>query len=150
MSDRQVSRSRSVAAPPDAVFELLADPSKHAEIDGSGTVRATKAPAGTRLTLGSKFGMSMRLGVPYGITNVVVEFEEGRRITWRHFGGHRWRWELEPVAGGTLVTETFDWSTARSPVALEIMRVPARNTKAIEATLDRLEQRFGPAPTSGA
>ena len=142
MSDRQVSGSRTIPAPPEAIFELLVDPSKHPEIDGSGTVRASREEQGTRLALGSRFGMAMRLGVPYGISNEVVEFEEGRRIAWRHFGGHRWRWELEPVPGGTRVTETFDWSTSKSPVGLEVIRVPARNAKAIEATLDRLEERF--------
>ena len=137
--ERQVSASKVVAATPERVFDVLADPAAHALIDGSGTVRGTKAPGGTRLALGSRFGMSMKLGVPYGISNEVVEFQEGRLIAWRHFGGHRWRWQLEPVDGATLVTETFDWSTSRSPVALEVMRVPARNKRSIEATLDRLE-----------
>lgn len=36
---RSVSRSVTVAAPPAAVFDLLADPRRHAEIDGSGTVK---------------------------------------------------------------------------------------------------------------
>jgi uncharacterized protein YndB with AHSA1/START domain len=139
MSERRVSASKVVAAPPEVVFELLADPAQHALIDGSGTVKGTRAPSGTRLSLGARFGMSMRVGVPYAISNEVVEFEEGRLIAWRHFGGHRWRWELEPVEGGTRVTETFDWSTAKSPVALEVMRMPARNARSIRATLDRLE-----------
>jgi uncharacterized protein YndB with AHSA1/START domain len=139
MSERRVSASKVVAAPPEVVFELLADPASHALIDGSGTVKGTRAPSGTRLSLGARFGMSMRVGVPYAISNEVVEFEEGRLIAWRHFGGHRWRWELEPVEGGTRVTETFDWSTAKSPVALEVMRMPARNARSIRATLDRLE-----------
>lgn len=139
MSERQVSGSRVIEAPAERVFDVLADPAAHALIDGSGTVRGTKAPSGTRLSLGARFGMSMKLGVPYGISNEVVEFEEGRLIAWRHFGGHRWRWQLEPVAGATLVTETFDWSTSRSPIALEVMRVPARNARSIEATLERLE-----------
>lgn len=139
MDERQVSVSKVVRAPAERVFEVLADPAKHAVIDGSGTVKGTKAPGGTRLALGSRFGMSMKLGIPYGISNEVVEFEEGRQIAWRHFGGHRWRWRLEPVDGGTKVTETFDWSMSRSPVALEVMRVPARNKRSIEATLDRLE-----------
>lgn len=139
MRERQVSRSRVLKAAPERVFDVLADPAAHVLIDGSGTVRGTKAPSGTRLSLGARFGMSMKLGVPYGINNEVVEFEEGRLIAWRHFGGHRWRWQLEPVEGGTLVTETFDWSTAKSPVALEVMRAPARNARSIEATLERLE-----------
>jgi len=144
MTERAVSASRTVPVPPEQVFDLLADPSKHAAIDGSGTVKNTKSPSGTRLSLGSRFGMAMKLGVPYGITNRVVEFEEGRLIAWAHFGGHRWRWELEPVEGATLVTETFDWSTAKSPVALEVMRIPARNARAIEASLDRLEELLRP------
>jgi uncharacterized protein YndB with AHSA1/START domain len=139
MSERSVSASKVIAAPPEAIWELLVDPASHALIDGSGTVKGTRAPSGTRLSLGDRFGMTMRVGVPYAISNEVVEFEEGRLIAWRHFGGHRWRWRLEPVEGGTQVTETFDWSTAKSPVALEVMRIPARNARSIAATLERLE-----------
>ena len=54
------------------------------------------------------------MGVPYLTKNTVVEYDEDRLIAWRHLGKHRWRYELEPVEGGTKVTETFDWSTARS------------------------------------
>ena len=138
MEARRISVTRVVDAPPERVFDVLADPAAHPLIDGSGTVKETKAPSGTRLALGSRFGMAMKLGVPYAILNEVVEFEEGRLIAWRHFGGHRWRFELQPVEGGTAVTETFDWSTSRSPIALEVMRVPARNKRSIEATLERL------------
>lgn len=139
---QQVSSSTVVAAPPEQVFALLADPRRHSEFDGSGTVRdAVSGP--DRLSLGSKFGMSMKMGVPYKISNEVVEFEEGRRIGWRHFGHHVWRYELEPVPGGTRVTETFDYSTARSAGFIELMKFPARNAKGIEATLARLEGLFG-------
>jgi uncharacterized protein YndB with AHSA1/START domain len=138
---RSVSRSVVVPVPPEQVFELLADPRKHAELDGSGTVKsALKAPP--RLSQGATFGMRMRFGVPYVISNEVVEFEENRRIAWRHIGHHVWRYELEPVDGGTRVTETFDWADARSPKALELLGYPARNAKAIEQTLDRLVTRF--------
>ena len=41
--------------------------------------------------------MKMKIGAPYKILNEVVEFEEGRRIAWRHFAGHIWRYILEPV-----------------------------------------------------
>ena len=138
---RSVSRSVVVNAPPEEVFALLADPRRHAEIDGSGTVKgALKGP--DRLGPGARFGMRMRLGVPYVIRNEVVEFEEGRRIAWRHLGHHVWRYELEPVERGTRVTETFDWTPARSPRALEALGVPARNARSIDATLERLRARF--------
>lgn len=83
--------------------------------------------------------MDMKLGpLPYRISNEVVEFEENRLIAWAHFGGHRWRYELEPVDGATLVTESFDWSTARIPLAIELMGYPKKHPANIEATLERL------------
>jgi hypothetical protein len=82
--------------------------------------------------------MDMRLGVPYRITNTVVEFEEGRLIAWRHFGGHIWRYRLDPVAGGTKVTEEFDYRLALSPLAIELMGYPKRHGPEMERTLERL------------
>ena len=143
MSTRKVSRSVTVAAEPEEIFELLAHPSGHAVLDGSGTVKGGLAPDDERLSLGARFGMRMRMGLPYRITNEVVEFEEGRRIAWRHFGGHIWRWELAPVEGGTKVTETFDWGAAKAPPALELARIPERNTASIEQTLSNVAARFG-------
>jgi uncharacterized protein YndB with AHSA1/START domain len=140
---RSVSRSVTVAAPPDEVFGLLADPRRHPEIDGSGTVRG-RVRGPDRLHLGARFGMRMHYLLPYVISSTVVEFEEGRRIAWRHLGHHVWRYELAPAPdGGTQVTETFDWSTARSPRALELARIPQRNAESIEKTLTRLAGTVG-------
>jgi hypothetical protein len=72
-----------------------------------------------------------------------VEFQENRLIAWRHFMGHRWRWLLEPAGEGkTTVTETFDYSTARSPLAVKLMGFPQRNADGIEKTLARLTKMF--------
>ncbi|MBB2498209.1 SRPBCC family protein [Amycolatopsis echigonensis] len=143
MGTRQVSRSAVVAAAPEQIFALLADPAQHPLIDGSGTVRASRGSAPARLSLGARFGMEMRMGAPYRIQNTVVEFEENRLIAWRHFSGHRWRWLLEPAGDGrTEVTETFDWSTARSPLAIRLLGFPRRNAEAIEKTLARLGGMF--------
>lgn len=139
---RSVSRTRVISADSAAVFALLADPSKHALIDGSGTVKGARPGVPERLSMGATFGMNMKIGTPYRIENTVVEFEENALIAWRHFGGHRWRYELEAVDGGTRVTETFDWSTSKGPLLLELAGVPKRNTKAIEKTLDRLAAHF--------
>jgi uncharacterized protein YndB with AHSA1/START domain len=141
MTDTQVSGTRVIDAPPDAIFDLLADPTKHPLFDGSGTVRESSGE-GRRLELGSRFGMSMKLGVPYPIVNTVVEFEEDRRIAWRHFGRHRWRYELEPLDGGTRtrVTETFDWGPAPAGALYPLLGFPDRNKQAIDATLERLDR----------
>lgn len=137
-----VSHSIVVPAPAQEIFNLLADPRRHSEIDGSGSVRAAKINAPERLSLGAKFGMDMRIGLPYKITNEVVEFEEGKQIGWRHFGGHVWRYILEPVDGGTKVTEQFDWNTNKSPLFLKLMNAVENNSKSIQKTLDNLEKRF--------
>jgi hypothetical protein len=100
---------------------VLTDPTRHGEIDGSGMVQRVRGDA-RRLELGSTFGMDMKLGIlPYRITNTVAEYEPNRLIAWHHPGKHRWRYELEPVEGGTKVTESFDWSTAVVPKAIELM-----------------------------
>ena len=98
MSERVVSVSRVIKASPEAIFDVLADPARHAEIDGSGMVQKLHGES-NRLALGSKFGMDMKMGIlPYRMTNTVVEFEPDRLIAWQHFFHHRWRYELEPVA----------------------------------------------------
>ena len=128
-----------IDAPVAKIFDIIADPYRHPEFDGSGTVR--KGFTGPhRLSEGAKFGMDMRLVVPYRIGNQVKEFDEGRRIAWAHVGGHRWRYELQPLPdGGTQVTETFDATTARSARALKVMDAYRRNARAIEETLPRLK-----------
>jgi|BarGraIncu00222A_1022003.scaffolds.fasta_scaffold16711_3 uncharacterized protein YndB with AHSA1/START domain len=136
---RAVSRDIVIASPPAEIFAVLTDPRQHPVIDGSGSVKqAIRGP--DRLELGSTFGMRMHLLAPYAIRNTVVEHEPDRRIAWRHWGGHRWRYQLEPVEGGTRVTETFDWSTARLPLLLDHSPFPARNATGIAATLQRLKR----------
>lgn len=138
MANQQVSVSRTIPAPPEAIFAVIADAGRHADFDGSGSVKGAVGDP-QPLTMGTKFAMSMRIGLPYRIGNEVVEYEADRLIAWQHFGKHRWRYELEPVDGGTEVTETFDWSTARSPRFIELMGYPKKHPAAMEKTLERLE-----------
>ena len=137
-----VSRSTIVPAPAQMIFDLLADPRRHNEIDGSGSVQSAQINAPERLSLDATFGMQMKIGLPYKITNTVVEFEEGKTIAWRHFGGHIWRYILEPVDGGTKVTEQFDWNKSKSPLILKLRKSPQDNAKSIEKTLENLVKRF--------
>ena len=139
---RIVSFSTIVSAPADEIFNLLADPRRHSEIDGSGSVQAAQINAPERLSLDATFGMQMKIGLSYKITNTVVEFEEGKTIAWRHFGGHIWRYILEPVDGGTKVTEQFDWNKSKSPLILKLRKSPQDNAKSIEKTLENLVKRF--------
>ena len=138
MPSRSISRDIVVDAPPAAVFAVLTDPRAHPDFDGSGMLRsAISGP--DRLTEGSRFGMAMSIGVPYRIQNTVVEFEQDRRIAWRHLGRHRWRYELEPAGAGTRVTESFDLSTSPAARLLELLGWRDRGARAIERTLPRLK-----------
>jgi uncharacterized protein YndB with AHSA1/START domain len=142
MSPQTVSSRTTIAAPPAVVFGIVADPHQHPRIDGSGSVQSV-IDGPDRLEKGAEFHVSMKLfGLPYKITNHVVEFEADRRIAWRHFGGHRWRYELTPTDdGGTEVVETFDYS--RYPwfgkAIIEGLGFPGRNQRGIEGTLQRLK-----------
>lgn len=142
---RQVSCRVVVDAPASAIFDLVADPHRHPELDGSGTVRDREVKGPRRLSKGAKFGVGMKqYGVPYAITSTVTAFEEDRLVEWQHPLGHRWRWELHEVSpGSTQVTETFDYSTAKSPKALEVLGMTRQNEAGITATLQALARRFG-------
>lgn len=137
-TDRKVSVERVIDAPADKIFAVLADASLHPVIDGSGTVKGARGNP-EPLKMGSKFGMSMRMGLPYVIKNTVVEFEQDKLIAWCHPGKHRWRYELEEVEGGTLVRETFDWSYSPIAKGIELAGYPKKHPAAMEATLERLD-----------
>lgn len=139
------SVERVIPASAEAIFALLADPRRHKDIDGSGTVRnAKKLP--DQLALGATFGMSMKLGVPYSMTSTVIEFEPNRRIAWQTWapgigkglaGGRIWRYELEPADGGTLVRET--WDISQEKVKAIVRPARAKTIDAMTKTLERIE-----------
>ncbi len=153
-----VTVERVVHAPAERIFDLLADPTRHQEFDGSGTVRAAKGES-QRLAKGDRFGMSMKMGLPYSMENSVIEFEENRLIAWRttgpgsigrHFGGREWRYELEPTDDGTLVRESWD-ITGENALMRPIVRKAGETTrKNMAATLDRLEERLATPPDDQA
>jgi hypothetical protein len=83
-------------------------------------------------------------GVPYKITSTVTAFAAGQLAAWQHPMGRRWRWELaESEPGITRVTETFDYTTSRTPRLLEILGQPGKNAIGIAKTLQALRARFG-------
>ncbi len=148
---------RVIPASPASIFELLVDPARHRDIDGSGTVRDAKGEP-QRLELGSSFGMSMKMGVPYSMVSTVIEFEENRRIAWQTrgpsmigalVGGRIWRYELEPVDGGTRVRESWD-ITQESVLTKPFARQAGKQTRTnMAATLERIEALLAgtdPAP----
>jgi uncharacterized protein YndB with AHSA1/START domain len=141
-----VSVERVIAAPAQQIFEVLADPARHSEIDGSGSVKDPHPGTPARLSLGATFGMSMKRGISYSMMNTVTEFDEPRRIAWSpkpvsgrgaRMVGRIWRYELEPVDGGTRVRETWDISKEGLRFVLHYVAA-GRTRRDMQKSLDRL------------
>jgi len=136
---RVVSASREIAAGPEEIFELIADPATQPRWDGNANL--AEAAGGQRVRrAGEVFTMTLTSGAIR--ENHVVEFDEGRRIAWmpseagRQQPGHLWRWELETAGTGTRVTHTYDWSRLTDEGRLE--RARATTSGKLRASLDRL------------
>jgi uncharacterized protein YndB with AHSA1/START domain len=137
---RVVMASREIAAGPERIFGLIADPAQQPRWDGNGNLAS--APAGQRIRrTGDVFAMTLTGGSVR--ENHVVEFDEGRRIAWlpaeagQEPPGHLWRWELEPSGTScTRVTHTYDWT--RLTDEKRFPRAQATTADMLQASLDRL------------
>jgi uncharacterized protein YndB with AHSA1/START domain len=114
----------TIEAPVETVFDVLADPTTHQAIDGTGWVRESLDRK--RLTdVGQVFRMAMYHrnygGMHYEMANRVEVFDAPHAIAWQpgqgdddadlDFGGWIWRYDLEPIGPGrTAVALTYDWS----------------------------------------
>src|ERR1700730_3431764 len=144
---RPVGPSVEVAAPAGELYAMAADPRRHHELDGSGTVGDNiRVPA--EIAVGSKFSTKMKMyGVPYRITSRVTALKPNELIEWRHPVGHRWRWEFESLSPTrTRVTETFDYredgAIKHGLKYYERMGFRKANAEVIEATLAKLRDRY--------
>ena len=137
---RVVSASREIAATPERIFELIADPAQQPRWDGNDNLAEAADGQRVRRT-GDVFSMTTTRGLVR--ENHVVEFDEGRRIAWRPAEpgqqppGHLWRWELEPIdTSHTRVTHTYDWS--RLTDEQRFARARATTSDKLRQSLDRL------------
>ena len=124
MADDSVNATTVINASAIAIFAVLADPAKHAAIDGTGWVRETLD--GKPLThAGEIFRMSMyhpnHPNGEYQMANRVQVFDPPSTIAWEpgydagdgtlSFGGWTWRYDLTPAGPSTTrVTLAYDWS----------------------------------------
>jgi hypothetical protein len=137
-SSHSVRAERVIAAQPQAIFDVLADPARHCAIDGSGTVQAPRTQQ--RLAMGQSFGMTMHNRLSYKTNPVVTEFDEGRVIAWRNKGGPTWRYELFPTDDGTRVVETYDLTTMRGGTLIKLTGLAKKTQHNMIKTLERLDR----------
>ena len=126
---KKLEVSRRIETSANFVFEILANPGRHIDFDGSGMLRGT-VHEGSISKVGDSFMMKMhRLGDDYLMINHVVEFDQDNRIFWEPApgdisraegkdpskigipAGYRWGYLLKPEGdNATVVTEIFDYS----------------------------------------
>ncbi len=152
METERVTASTTIEAAAEAVFAVLADPSAHADIDGTGWVR--ESLGGDRISaVGQVFRMAMyhpnHPDKDYKIANLVEVFHEPRAIAWKpgtespqtgdlSFGGWTWRYDLEATGPSrTTVTLTYDWS-AVPPEVREFLQFPPFEQDHLDNSLQHL------------
>ena len=124
MADEAVSATAIINAPAEKIFAVLADPAKHAAIDGTGWV-CESLDSQPLTAAGQVFRMAMyhpnHPDGSYQMANRVQVFDPPRAISWEpgqdtgdgdlRFGGWVWRYDLAPAGpSGTTVTLSYDWS----------------------------------------
>ncbi|WP_409484559.1 SRPBCC family protein [Arsenicicoccus dermatophilus] len=145
--DKKISVQRTIDASAQEIFDVLTLPSRHAQIDGSGTVRSD-SKADRITATGQTFTMNMHaehMGGDYQTDNHVTGYLDNKMVAWQTAPagtepkGWEWLWELESQgAGSTLVTLTYDWSKVTDKQLLQRVTFPMISKDQLEDSLSRL------------
>lgn len=161
MAEDNVSSTLTVAASAATVFAVLADPTTHASIDGTGWVQeaADRAPLSE---VGQVFRMDMyhanHPNGDYRVANKVLVLDPPRAIGWMtgeekedgrlEFGGWFWRYDLAPLGPSeTAVTLTYDWSAVPRYIR-EYLQFPPFGPEHLTNSLHHLAKLAGLASGS--
>ena len=157
MTEAQTERievQRAIAADPATIFGIVSSPEGHVAIDASGMLMSSTGEPAT--AVGDTFTIHMDRealnAFPLGLYDVEVHittFEQDREIAWTIIGqikpqiGHVYGYRLEPIDGGTLVTQYYDWSDI-DPQWKEAAIFPIIPESALRATLGILARTAAP------
>jgi uncharacterized protein YndB with AHSA1/START domain len=138
MADERLSVTTIIDASPEVVFAVLADPAKHAAIDGTGWV-CEPLESDSLTAVGQVFRMGMyhpnHPDGNYQVANRVQIFDPPSAIAWEpgeetddgsmRMGGWVWRYDLTPTGQSeTEVTLSYDWSAVPDPLREHISFPP--------------------------
>jgi uncharacterized protein YndB with AHSA1/START domain len=136
--------SRTINAPATEIFDLLSNPDRHTEFDGSGFLRSAVKPQ--RISaVGDTFRMNMEgdhMGGEYQVDNHVTGFQPNTLIAWKPAPagteppGWEWMYELKSAGSDhTEVTLTYDWSKVTDKALLKKISFPLVTEDAMESSL---------------
>jgi uncharacterized protein YndB with AHSA1/START domain len=139
MTNDTITARITIPAPAETVFDVLADPTTHPAIDGTGWVREAldREPV---TDAGQIFRVAMyHDGHPnknYEVANKVVVCDRPHAIAWQpgqdgagdgnlSFGGWIWRYDIRNLGSSQAhVTLTYDWSAVAPEVRQHIQFPP--------------------------
>ncbi len=140
---------RTINAPSAEIFEVLSNPERHVELDGSGFVRSDEKSDRIQ-QVGDVFTMNMEgphMGGEYQTENHVVGFAENKLLAWKTAPagieppGWQWVWELESQGSdSTLARLTYDWDAVTDQDLLDKVGFPLVKQDQLEDSLVRLDQ----------
>ena len=147
--DKRITVERTINASSDAIFDVLSNPARHPDLDGSGFIRSDEGNNRIQGT-GDVFTMNMsgdHMGGDYRTENHVVGYSPNQLLAWRTAPagqeppGWQWVWELKSQGSdSTVVRHTYDWSDVTDQALLEKISFPLVSQDQMEDTLVRLEQ----------
>lgn len=142
-----ITVSRTIDAPAADIFDVLSNPKRHLELDGSGFIRSDEK-AERISKVGDVFTMNMsgdHMGGEYQTDNHVTGYEKDKLLAWQTAPagtqppGWEWVWKLEPQGPDqTLVTHTYDWSKVTDKQLLAKNLFPLISQEQLQDSLGRL------------
>jgi uncharacterized protein YndB with AHSA1/START domain len=149
MSENKITVERTINASTDAIFDVLSNPARHVQLDGSGFVQSDEKTDRIQGS-GDVFTMNMsgdHMGGDYQTENHVTGYDANKLLAWQTAPagqeppGWQWVWELEAQGSdATLVRHTYDWSNVTDQALIQKVGFPLVNQEQLEDTLVRLDQ----------
>ena len=146
-NDTQITVSRTIDAPAQAIFDVLSNPERHPALDGSGFVISDDRSDRITAT-GQTFRMNMsgdHMGGDYQTDNHVTGYDENKLLAWQTAPagveppGWEWVWELKAEGSdSTAVTLTYDWSKVTDQALLAKIGFPLVSAEQLDESLNLL------------
>jgi uncharacterized protein YndB with AHSA1/START domain len=146
-TDTSITVSRTIDASTTALFDVLSNPQRHVELDGSGFVLSDEKTDRITAT-GQVFRMNMsgaHMGGDYQTDNHVIGYDPNHLLAWQTAPadtappGWEWVWELQAQGSdATEVTLTYDWSKVTDKELLQQVGFPLVSAHQLEDSLGNL------------
>ena len=148
--EKQIVVTRLIEAPAEDIFDVLTQPARHQEFDGSRMIVSGEGKSQRLQAVGDTFTMNMHLesqGGDYQMENHVVSIVVNELIAWapgrpgEEPGGWKWIYLLASRGPNTTrVVLTYDWENVTDEKLAAMF--PAIPAEAMEESLNRLAAVF--------